>query len=65
MGWFILFSVGFVTDGDHDQKREMVTVQFHADGGNFSLLTPGAVRFSGGLYDKPLSCFGCGIGWFS
>ncbi|XP_062145341.1 large ribosomal subunit protein eL20z-like, partial [Alnus glutinosa] len=20
---------------------------------------------SGGLYDKPLPCFGCGIGWFS
>ncbi|XP_024025183.1 60S ribosomal protein L18a-like protein [Morus notabilis] len=20
---------------------------------------------SGGIYEKPLSCFGCGIGWFS
>ncbi|XXG42451.1 hypothetical protein AAC387_Pa01g2731 [Persea americana] len=22
-------------------------------------------EFQGGLYDKPLPCFGCGIGWFS
>ncbi|XP_058085109.1 large ribosomal subunit protein eL20z-like [Magnolia sinica] len=21
--------------------------------------------FQGGIYDKPLPCFGCGIGWFS
>lgn len=24
-----------------------------------------AEDFYGGIYDKPLPCFGCGIGWFS
>ncbi|XP_068650159.1 large ribosomal subunit protein eL20z-like [Aristolochia californica] len=22
-------------------------------------------EFQGGIYDKPLPCFGCGLGWFS
>ncbi|KAK9919472.1 hypothetical protein M0R45_028064 [Rubus argutus] len=28
-------------------------------------LSSGEARFCDGVYDKPLSCFGCGIGWFS
>lgn len=56
--------------GDDEVKRDQMVVQVHAaddadHGGDFSLL---AVRFSAGgsgMYDKPLSCFGCGIGWFS
>ncbi|KAE8009917.1 hypothetical protein FH972_006322 [Carpinus fangiana] len=51
--------------GDHEMKEMMVEVQLNGDAGNFSLLEPANVGHSGGLYDKPLSCFGCGIGWFS
>lgn len=43
----------------------MVQVQLNGDAGKFSLLEPANVGHSGGFYDKPLSCFGCGIGWFS
>ncbi|XP_024187506.1 60S ribosomal protein L18a-like protein [Rosa chinensis] len=46
--------------GDHD-KKEMVKLE--VDGGGDSALVE--ARFSDGVYDKPLSCFGCGIGWFS
>ncbi len=42
----------------------MVPVKLHADDGNF-WLGPSKVGHSNGTYDKPLSCFGCGIGWFS
>ncbi|CAN6714799.1 unnamed protein product [Malus baccata var. baccata] len=40
--------------GDHGSKG---MVQLEVDGGELDLLD--------GMYDKPLSCFGCGIGWFS
>ncbi|PRQ41747.1 hypothetical protein RchiOBHm_Chr3g0450131 [Rosa chinensis] len=49
-----------VLAGDHD-KKEMVKLE--VDGGGDSALVE--ARFSDGVYDKPLSCFGCGIGWFS
>lgn len=46
-------------------NKEMV-VQLRVDEGDFSLLGPSTNGgHSSGLYDKPLSCFGCGIGWFS
>jgi hypothetical protein len=56
-----------VVGGDHEMKEMMVQVQvqLNGDGGNFSLLESANVGHSGGLYDKPLPCFGCGIGWFS
>ena len=60
-----LFFNGGVVGGDHEMKEMMVEVQLNGDAGNFSLLEPANVGHSGGLYDKPLSCFGCGIGWFS
>ncbi|KAK9919489.1 hypothetical protein M0R45_028080 [Rubus argutus] len=46
--------------GDHNKKN---MVKLEVDGrGDLSL---GEARFCDGVYDKPLSCFGCGIGWFS
>lgn len=65
--WFI-FIVGNEEKIDHQ-----TVVQVHGDehGGDFSLLAPGgAIRLNGGcgnigMYDKPLSCYGCGIGWFT
>ncbi|KAK9292338.1 hypothetical protein L1049_020304 [Liquidambar formosana] len=50
--------------GGDQQKKEMVA-QHHPDEGKFSLLGQRALGYSSGHYDKPLSCFGCGIGWFS
>lgn len=32
--------------------------------GNYTLIK-GPEDFQTGLYDKPLPCYGCGIGWFS
>lgn len=32
--------------------------------GNYTLIR-GPEDFQTGLYDKPLPCYGCGIGWFS
>ncbi|KAG2696818.1 hypothetical protein I3843_07G075900 [Carya illinoinensis] len=52
-------------DQNDHKIKEMAQVQvrgLHTDEGDFSLL--GSVQ-STGPYDKPLSCFGCGIGWFS
>ncbi|KAF8393586.1 hypothetical protein HHK36_021830 [Tetracentron sinense] len=34
------------------------------EGGNYTLIRD-AENFQLGMYDKPLPCFGCGIGWFS
>ncbi|KAM4119662.1 hypothetical protein ACJW30_03G075900 [Castanea mollissima] len=50
---------------DHEKKDMMgqVQVQLQSDEGNFTLLEP--EQNSSGIYDRPLSCFGCGIGWFS
>ncbi|KAA8539035.1 hypothetical protein F0562_025727 [Nyssa sinensis] len=48
-----------------DQYNKEVAVQVCGDERNLSLLQPANLEFSGGLYDKRLSCFGCGIGWFS
>ncbi|CAK9144152.1 unnamed protein product [Ilex paraguariensis] len=43
---------GQATDtGDHEK-------------GKYTLIRD-AEEFQGGIYDKPLPCFGCGIGWFS
>lgn len=49
-----------VIGGDHN-KKEMVKLEVDG-GGDLSL---GEARFCDGVYDKPLSCFGCGIGWLS
>jgi hypothetical protein len=66
LGIFVfLFFNGGVVGGEHEMKEMMVEVQLNGDAGNFSLLEPANGEHSGGLYDKPLSCFGCGIGWFS
>ncbi|BBH06726.1 Ribosomal protein L18ae family [Prunus dulcis] len=40
--------------GDSDDKE---IVQLQIEGRGLSLVD--------GTYDKPLACFGCGIGWFS
>ncbi|KAL4199841.1 hypothetical protein AMTRI_Chr03g146820 [Amborella trichopoda] len=40
-------------------------VQRRSDEGKYSLLRPDTDKEKVGLYDKPLSCFGCGVGWFS
>ncbi|KAM3705356.1 hypothetical protein ACB098_03G072700 [Castanea mollissima] len=50
---------------DHEKKDMMgqVQVQLQSGEGNFTLLEP--EQNSSGIYDRPLSCFGCGIGWFS
>jgi hypothetical protein len=34
------------------------------DRGKYSLIRD-SEDFQIGIYDKPLPCFGCGIGWFS
>ncbi|KAF6175043.1 hypothetical protein GIB67_039591 [Kingdonia uniflora] len=49
-----------ISTGEYIQKTEE-GVQHQTDERKCSPLTPGTV----GFYDKPLSCFGCGIGWFS
>ncbi|KAF3452329.1 hypothetical protein FNV43_RR02762 [Rhamnella rubrinervis] len=55
--------------GDGQGKRDQMVVQVHADdddhGGDFSLLALRLSAGGNGMYDKPLSCFGCGVGWFS
>lgn len=33
--------------------------------GKYALIKNNDDDFQQGLYDKPLPCFGCGIGWFS
>ncbi|TXG66009.1 hypothetical protein EZV62_007284 [Acer yangbiense] len=48
--------------GVHDDRKEMV-VQLHVEEGDFSLLGPRTNGCSSGFSNKPLSCFGCGIGW--
>ena len=48
----------FVFIGGNTENKDM-EIQIHVEGGDFSLLK------SGGIYEKPMSCFGCGIGWFS
>ncbi|PON73463.1 hypothetical protein TorRG33x02_249460 [Trema orientale] len=50
--------VTLMEQGGNTENKEM-EMQIHVEGGDFSLLE------SGGIYEKPLSCFGCGIGWFS
>lgn len=64
---FYIPMLGFVGgDQQHEKEEEVVVVvQLHAERGAFSLLDPVTGGLSGGLYDKPLLCFGCGIGWFS
>ncbi|KAK4851386.1 hypothetical protein QYF36_014680 [Acer negundo] len=47
--------------GVHDDRKEMV--QLHVEDGELSLLGPRTNGCSSGFSDKPLSCFGCGIGW--
>lgn len=43
---------GQATDTEDDEK------------GKYTLIRD-AESFQYGIYDKPLPCFGCGIGWFS
>nr|DAD36722.1 TPA_asm: hypothetical protein HUJ06_007363 [Nelumbo nucifera] len=49
-------------EGGHEHR--MVVVQHQPFEGKRSLLEPGRGDHPGGLYDEPLSCFGCGFGWF-
>ncbi|XP_077247314.1 uncharacterized protein LOC143887088 [Tasmannia lanceolata] len=50
--------------GGSQQNKEVA--QHPPDEGKCSLLKlGGSDGCIGGHYDKPLSCFGCGIGWFS
>ncbi|OVA05278.1 hypothetical protein BVC80_441g17 [Macleaya cordata] len=46
-----------------DKRSKGAVAQHQPDEGKCSLLTSG--DYSSGLYNKPLSCFGCGIGWLS
>ncbi|ESR55963.1 hypothetical protein CICLE_v10023631mg [Citrus x clementina] len=49
----------------HPQEKNVeVAVQLQVGEGDFSLLGPRNYGHSTRHYDKPLSCFGCGIGWF-
>ncbi|XP_048136523.1 uncharacterized protein LOC115734360 isoform X2 [Rhodamnia argentea] len=51
-------------DGHGHEKEKGVKIL--TDEGDFSLLEPAASPgFSPRPFDKPLPCFGCGIGWFS
>lgn len=51
-----------IVDGVDENKE--VAVQLQVGEGDFSLLGPRNYGHSTRHYDKPLSCFGCGIGWF-
>nr|XP_011465979.1 PREDICTED: uncharacterized protein LOC101290790 isoform X2 [Fragaria vesca subsp. vesca] len=52
-----------ITLQDHQDGDKQEMVKLEVDGGGESALVED--RCSDGVYDKPLSCFGCGIGWFS
>ncbi|KAL7590692.1 uncharacterized protein LOC111919939 isoform X1 [Lactuca sativa] len=41
---------GYTTNNDNDK---------------YTLIRDDADDFQQGIYDKPLPCFGCGVGWFS
>ncbi|XP_039162987.1 60S ribosomal protein L18a-like protein [Eucalyptus grandis] len=47
--------------GHGNEKR----MQILADDRDFSLLEPASRGFFTRPFDKPLPCFGCGVGWFS
>ncbi|KAK9175245.1 hypothetical protein WN944_027251 [Citrus x changshan-huyou] len=55
--------VQMMKQGGVDENKE-VAVQLQVGEGDFSLLGPRNYGHSTRHYDKPLSCFGCGIGWF-
>ncbi|KAL5566907.1 hypothetical protein UlMin_030071 [Ulmus minor] len=55
-----------IEQGGNRENTEAVAVQILGErGGGSSLSETQEARSSGGLYDRPLPCFGCGIGWFS
>ncbi|CAI9297510.1 unnamed protein product [Lactuca saligna] len=47
---FSMFKAGYTTNSDNDK---------------YTLIRDDADDFQQGIYDKPLPCFGCGVGWFS
>ncbi|XP_060966407.1 uncharacterized protein LOC133034913 isoform X1 [Cannabis sativa] len=47
--------------GEIFENNKEMEMQIHVEGGDISLLDSS----SGGIYEKSLPCFGCGIGWFS
>lgn len=48
-----------------NQHSNVKGVQVHPNEVSFSLLGPANSEYSVGLYDKPLSCFRCGLGYGS
>lgn len=47
----ILMSTGFLKDDNQHQNEDYASIR-------------GVEDNHLGIYDKPLPCFGCGIGWF-